>query len=106
MGGMKKGRRGGGEEKEGRSDSTGTGNSLISWPTIGRPDGRTVDGRLAPAKLGQLFVCHAYNDTGCKRDKTAKGCKNVAGQEFAHACNHRKADGNYCLQAHERSKNH
>jgi len=66
----------------------------------GRPDGR------APAKLGALFVCYAYNEGTCKRDKAAKGCKNTQGQEFAHVCNHKKQDGSYCLQPHEKHKNH
>ena len=63
--------------------------------------------KLTTAKMGGTFVCHAYNEVGgCKRDKTPKGCKNAVGLEFAHNCNHKKQDGDFCLAAHERHKNH
>jgi len=72
-----------------------------------KPLPQRADGvRFAPAKHGGIYVCHAYNDVGCKRDKTPKGCKNHTGLEFAHVCNFKKADGTFCLAAHERIKNH
>lgn len=72
----------------------------------GRGGGRQ-EARQPTAKAGGLFVCHAYNESiGCKRDKTAKGCRNLGGLEFAHNCNFRKADGDFCLAAHEKYKIH
>ncbi len=66
-----------------------------------------ADTRQPAARFNGLFVCHAYNEsTGCKRDKTHKGCKNNTGMEFAHVCNYRKGDGDFCLTGHERWKNH
>jgi len=70
-----------------------------------------IPGRFEPkqavAKVGGLYVCHAYNDSaGCKRDKAARGCKNANGMEFAHNCNYKKQDGTFCLASHERHKNH
>ncbi len=68
-----------------------------------RPDNT----RQPVAKLAGLYVCHAYNDVaGCKREKTGKGCKNAIGLEFAHACNFKKQDGDFCLAHHERYKIH
>ena len=65
------------------------------------------EGRQTAAKSGGLFVCHAYNDPiGCKRDKQGPGCKNVTGMVFAHCCNFKKPDGEYCLALHERHKHH
>jgi len=85
------------------------GANTISKPPqkqLKAPPQRIDGARFAPAKHGGIFVCHAYNDVGCKRDKTQKGCKNHLGQEFAHVCNFKKADGSYCVAAHERIKNH
>lgn len=55
------------------------------------------------ARVGNVFVCHAYNEQqGCKRDKHRQGCKNAMGQVFAHNCSFRKKDGEFCLAAHEK----
>lgn len=61
------------------------------------------------AKHMGVFVCYAFNSpTGCSRPMSAsgKGCKNNTGGEFAHVCNYRKADGDFCLEKHDRHKNH
>ena len=64
---------------------------------------RPGNDRAAPAKLGNLFVCHAFNEhTGCKRPKQGQGCRNLNGQLFAHNCNFKKTDGDYCLGGHEK----
>ncbi len=65
--------------------------------------GRTGADRAATAKIGNVFVCHAFNEqTGCKRPKQGPGCRNLNGQQFAHCCNARKADGDFCLGGHEK----
>ncbi len=69
----------------------------------GRPSGSTRGGRSnqVTARVGGVFVCHAFNElAGCKRDKHGQGCKNATGQPFAHCCNFKKADGDFCLASH------
>ncbi len=63
--------------------------------------GRTGQDSRVTAKIGGIFVCHAFNEpAGCKRDKQGQGCKNATGQNFAHSCSFKKTDGEFCLAPH------
>ena len=94
----------------GAGHQAGDANSGQNWNRGGRGGsgrGGAIRGGRAgiTARMGNLFVCHAFNDVnGCKREKHAQGCKNATGQVFAHNCSFRKPDGDFCLANHEKHK--
>lgn len=61
--------------------------------------------QMAVARVGSLFVCHRFNEQhGCGRTPSGQGCLGLGGRIFAHACNAKKADGEFCLGNHPAPK--